>query len=44
MNHDKIKNFLQENGADWIDWHHNPQAASIWVAFRNVKSVQQETY
>ena len=34
MNHDKIKNFLQENGADWIDWHHNPQAAShmggIW--------------
>ena len=28
MNHNKIKNFLQENGADWIDWHHNPQAAS----------------
>ena len=28
MNHGKIKNFLQENGADWIDWHHNPPAAS----------------
>ena len=27
MNHDKIKNFLQENGADWIDWHHNPPPA-----------------
>ena len=34
MSHDKIKNFLQENGADWIDWHHNPPPAShmggIW--------------
>ena len=28
MSHDKIKNFLQENGADWIDWHHNPPPAS----------------
>ena len=28
MNHGKIKNFLQENGADCIDWHHNPPAAS----------------
>ena len=34
MNYDKMKNFLQENGGDWIDWHHNPPAAShlgdIW--------------
>ena len=34
MTHNKIKNFLQENGADWIDWHHNPPPAShtggIW--------------
>ena len=28
MNHDKVKNFWQENGADWIDWHQNPAAAS----------------
>ena len=28
MNHNKIKNFLREKGADWIDWHHNPPAAS----------------
>ena len=28
MNHKKIKNFLQKNRADWIDWHHNPPAAS----------------
>ena len=28
MNHDKIKNFLQENGPDCIDWHHNPPPAS----------------
>ena len=28
MNHNKIKNFVPENGADWIDWHHNPPAAS----------------
>ena len=32
MNHDKIKNVLQENGADWIDWNHNPPAASHMVA------------
>ena len=34
MNCDKMKNFLQENRGDWIDWHHNPPAAShmgdIW--------------
>ena len=28
MNHNKIKNLLQEKGADWIDRHHNPPAAS----------------
>ena len=28
MKQDKIKNFLQENGADWVDWHYNPLAAS----------------
>ena len=28
MNHDKIKNVLQENGAHWIDLHHNPAAVS----------------
>ena len=28
MNHDKIENFLQKNGADWIDWHHDPPPAS----------------
>ena len=31
MNHNKIKNFLREKGEDWIDWHHNPPAAShVW--------------
>ena len=28
MNQNKNKNFLQENGADWINWHHSPPAAS----------------
>ena len=28
MNHNKIKNFLQENGEHWINWHHNPPAVS----------------
>ena len=28
MNHDKIKNILQDNRGDWIDWHHNPPAAT----------------
>ena len=28
MKHDKIKSFLQENGADWILWHNNPPGAS----------------
>ena len=28
MNHNKIKNFLRKKVADWIDWHHNPPAAS----------------
>ena len=27
-NHDEIKKLLLENGADSIDWHHNPTAAS----------------
>ena len=28
MKHDKIKSFLQGNGADWILWHNNPPGAS----------------
>ena len=28
MKHDKVKNFLQEDGADWILWHNNPLGAS----------------
>ena len=28
MKHDKIKRFLQENGADWIPWHKNPPGGS----------------
>ena len=28
MSHDKIKNFFEENGADWIDIQRNPPAAS----------------
>ena len=27
MKHDKIRSFLQENGADWILWHNNPLGA-----------------
>ena len=27
IKHDKIKSFLQENGADWILWHNNPPGA-----------------
>ena len=27
MKHDKIKSFLQGNGADWILWHNNPPGA-----------------
>ena len=28
MKHDKIKSFLQENGADWILWRNNPPGTS----------------
>ena len=28
MNHDKIRNFLQENRGGWIDWHNNPAVVS----------------
>ena len=44
MSHDKMKNFFQENGADWIDRQRNPPATShmsgvwerqIWAA-RNI--------
>ena len=28
VKHDKIKSFLQRNGADWILWHNNPPGAS----------------
>ena len=28
MKHDKIKSFLQRNGADWILWHNNPPGGS----------------
>ena len=28
MKHNKIKNFLQENGADWILWYNNPPCTS----------------
>ena len=34
MDHNKIENFLQDHGGDWITWKRNPPAAShmagIW--------------
>ena len=27
MDHQKIKIFMQDKGADWVEWHHNPPAA-----------------
>ena len=42
MKHDKIKSFLQGNGADWILWHNNPPGAShmggVWV--RQIRSAR----
>ena len=44
MSHNKIKNFLKKNRADWIYWHHNHQQHHIWVGFGSVSSEQLETY
>ena len=42
MKHDKIKSFLQGNGADWILWHNNPSGAShmggVWE--RQIRSAR----
>ena len=42
MKHDKIKSFLQENGADWILWHSKPTGAfhmgGVWE--RQIRSAR----
>ena len=36
MDHLKIKNYLQGNGADWILWHKNlPGASHMGGAYKN---------
>ena len=42
LDHDKIRGFLQTEGADWIEWERNPPAAShmggVWE--RQIRSVR----
>ena len=42
LDHEKIKGFLQQHGADWIEWKRNPPAAShmggVWE--RQIRSVR----
>ena len=45
MKHEKIMNFLQENGADWILWHHNPPGVSHMVGvWDSIKFDLQELF
>ena len=47
MTRDKIKNFLQKNEADWIEWHHNTPITShiggIWERqIRTIRNILEE--
>ena len=50
MDHQKIKIFMQDKGADWVEWHHNPPAAShmggVWdrVSTRRAHSSDTTTF
>ena len=47
MTRDKIKNFLQKNEVDWIEWHHNLPITShisgIWERqIRTIRNILEE--